>query len=263
MKSSLFTLLLVLVFALPSSAQMKNPCNPCSKKGVVFHINDKMGRNTVTFKSEAPLEDIIGTSNQIKGYIAFDPQHAEKGGHGEFAVAVASLNSGIPLRDEHIQSANWLDASKYPNITFKIKDTKGLKKVKSSAGSATYEVSIVGDLSFHGKTKQVVVPGRITYLKESEKTRTKLPGDLLAVRASFNVNLSDFGVTGPTGADLIGSKVGDTIELAVSLVGSTAAAAMAGNPCNPCGGKAKNPCNPCGDKAKNPCNPCGGKAKKS
>ena len=61
-------------------------------------------------------------------------------------------------------------------------------------------------------------------------------------------------------ADLVGSKVGETIQIDVSVMGSTVSASMAANPCNPCGGKAAmNPCNPCGGKAaKNPCNPCGG-----
>ncbi len=97
MKSLLFTLLLAFVFVLPLSAQtqnpcnprskkkqVQNPCNPCGKAGTVFHVNDPMGRNSVTFKSRAPLEDIIGTTNQITGYINFDPQDWDKGGHGKW-----------------------------------------------------------------------------------------------------------------------------------------------------------------------------------
>ena len=92
-----------------------------------------------------------------------------------------------------------------------------------------------------------------------------MPGDLLAARASFEVSLADFGIAGPKGMDLVGSKVGETIQIDVSVMGSTVSASMAANPCNPCGGKAAmNPCNPCGGKAAmNPCNPCGGKAAKN
>ena len=249
MKSLLFTLLLAFVFVLPLSVQAQNPCNPCGKAGTVFHVNDPMGRNSVTFKSQAPLEDIIGTTNQITGYINFDPQNPDKGGHGKLTVAVASLNTGIPLRNEHLLGADWLDASKYPDITIEIEKVKDIKKVKSTKGSATYDVTIVADLSIHGKTRRVDVAGRITYLKESEQTRTKLAGDLLAMRATFAVNLNDFDITGPKGSGLIGSKVGETIEIEVSVLGSTSEA-MAANPCNPC--------NPCKGKAKkNPCNPCG------
>jgi hypothetical protein len=93
------------------------------------------------------------------------------------------------------------------------------------------------------------IPGRLTYLQESDLTKTKLPGDLLAARANFDVKLSDFGVTGPKGMGIIGTKVGETISVEASLVGTSAAGTMAENPC---GGKAQNPCNPCGGKKKKP-----------
>jgi hypothetical protein len=117
----------------------------------------------------------------------------------------------------------------------------------------------VADFTLRGKTKRLEIPGRLTYLKESAMTKTKLPGDLLAACANIDVNLSDFGVTGPKGMGLSGTKVGETISVEASLVGTSAAGTMAENPC---GGKAQNPCNPCGGKARNPCNPCGGKKKK-
>ncbi|KAA0220230.1 YceI family protein [candidate division KSB1 bacterium] len=264
MKFRSFILFSVLVLISLANAQTKNPCNPCSKalQGSVFQFNDKMGRNTVTFKSQAPLEDIIGTTNQVSGHVAFDPQHPEKGGHGEFTISVASLNTGIPLRDEHLRSADWLDANAHPNVKLEIKETKNFKPVKVTNESATYDATLVADFTLRGKTKRLEIPGRLTYLKENAVTKTKLPGNLLAARASFDVKLSDFGVSGPKGMGLIGTKVGETISVETSLVGTSAAGAMAANPCNPCGGKAMNPCNPCGGKAKNPCNPCAGKKKK-
>jgi polyisoprenoid-binding protein YceI len=246
--------------------------NPCgSKTGMVFHVDDPMARNTVTFKSTAPLEDIIGTSNDIAGKIWFDPKNPEKGGHGELVVPVASLNTGIPLRDDHLRGADWLNADRFPDIVLKINRIGDIRKVRSTDGIDTYDLIIYGDFSFHGKTLPVEFPGRITYLQESEMTKMKMPGNLLAARASFEVPLKAFGVTGPSGMNLIGSKVGKTIEIDVSLMGNTASAmAGAGNPCggkevagagNPCGGKATAGAgNPCGGKAmKEVGNPCGAK----
>jgi len=252
----------------PCGEKAANPCgekamavNPCfAKVGQVFYVNDPMGRNSVTTESAAPLEDIVGTSNQVSGYIVLDPAHPEKGGRGEISVPVASLSTGIPLRDEHLRSADWLNAATYPNITLTISDTKKLKKVKETDGAKTYDVKLKGELSLHGRTRPVEISGRFTYLKESDKTRSRQAGDLLAVRANFEIPLSDYGVTGPKGMSIIGSKVGETISVAVSFVASNQKPlAMAGNPCgdkasNPCGSKASNPC---GGKAANPCNPCG------
>lgn len=235
-----------------SAAQPTVPVNPChAKQGTVFHIGDAMGRDTITFTSQAPLEDIVGMTNRIGGYVVFDPADPAKGGHGEFIIPVTSLDSGIPLRDEHLRSAMWLDAETYPNITFRIDETRLITLIKETTAFKTYDVLLVGGFTLHGVTKQVEIPGRVTYLKESEKTKEKMPGDLLAVRASFEIRLADFGIISPPGSDLIGTKVGETISLQVSMIASNRNPSAAGNPCNPC--------NPCSKKAKNPCNPCGGK----
>ena len=256
-------LALVLALSVEAPAQ-SNPCNPCGGKGAMkghgmaFVVDDPMNRNTVTFKSTAPLEDIVGVSNQVSGKLFFDPAKPEAGGSGMLSVPVASLGTGIPLRDEHLASAAWLDAGGSPNITFNIVEVKNVKPLKVTAEAKTFDVVAVGDFSLKGKSKRISVPARITWLKESEATKKRQPGDLLAARATFDVNLADFGVTGPAGMDVIGSKVGETVSVELSVVGSSAAGAMAENPC---GGKkqAMNPCNPCGgkEKAGMATNPCG------
>ena len=94
--------------------------------------------------------------------------------------------------------------------------------------------------------------------KESETTKQRLTGDLLAARTTFDLALADFGITGPDGMKLIGSRVGEKVTVDVSVIGSSTGSPTADNPC--AGKSAMNPCNPCGDKgAMNPCNPCGSK----
>lgn len=215
----------------------QNPCNPCgkmagkgasvsvnpchAKMGSVFYVADPMNRNTVTFKSQAPLEDIVGTTNEISGYVVFDPNQPNKGGRGMLKVPVASLKTGIPLRDEHLQSPDWLNARQFGEIVFEITDVKKIKETKASSGAKTFDLTLVGNLTVHGKTARVETPARVTYLLESPQTKMKLPGNLLAARTSFAVKLSDFGVTGMQG--VVGSRVSDSIQIDVSFTGSTAA----------------------------------------
>lgn len=247
-------LALVLTLSVDASAQ-SNPCNPCGKNS--FVVNDPMNRNSVTFKSTAPLEDIIGISNQVSGKLFFDPAKPDAGGSGMLRVPVASLDTGIPLRDEHLAGADWLDAGGSPDISFTILEVKNVKPLKVTDAAKTFEVVAVGDFSLKGKTRRLSVPARITWLKESEATNKRQPGDLLAVRANFDLALADFGITGPAGMDIIGSKVGETVSVEMSVVASTASGDMAGNPCGD--KQAMNPCNPCG--GKQAMNPCGGKHK--
>jgi polyisoprenoid-binding protein YceI len=227
-----------------------------------FHVSDPMGRNSVSFTSEAPLEDIVGTSREISGYLVFDPQNPTHDSHGELRVPVASLNTGIPLRDEHLQGKDWLDADGYPDIVLVIDKVADIKVIEKTADYQTYDLNIQGELTIHGHTQKVKIPGRLTYLMASDKTRQVMPGDLLAARADFDVALADFGVTGPRGAGIVGSKVGESISINVSFRATNASQQMADNPC---GGKASSASNPCGGKATttqaaSAANPCGGKA---
>ena len=268
----------------PCGGKAQNPCNPCNpcggtgvgtvpvnpchaKVGTVFYIADPKGTNVATFTSEAPLEDTVGHTNQVGGYIVFDPSNPKRSGRGVVTVPVASLKTGIPLRDQHMRSAAWLDAAAHPNMTFHIDETKDWKEIKKTSEFQTYDVTLVGRFELHGKSKRLEAPARFTYLQESAMTKTKAPGDLVHGKAKFTIRLSDFGVTGPAGMNIIGTKVSDTPSIEIRFVASSSkpSAGNPCNPCNPCGKKAKNPCNPCnpcGEKAKNPCNPCGGKRRR-
>jgi len=253
----------------PCGDKAANPCNPCAgkaavamnpcfaKMGTVFHVDDPMHRNMVTFTSKAPLEDMVGTANALTGYLVFDPNNPNKGVRGSVAVPVKKMDTGIPLRDEHMQNEAWLNAEQHSHIKFTVTESNDLKLVKRGDGFSTYDVTLVGPFTVNGVTKQREIPARIVYLEESEKTKTKRPGNLLAVRSDFQVPLADHKIKGFEG--VVGSKISDSIEVEVSIFASDQAPGGAANPCNPCGGKAANPCNPCGGKAANPCNPCAGK----
>ncbi len=238
----------------PCGGKAANPCNPCSgkdaqapkvavnpchaKMGTVFHVDDPMNRNTATFTSEAPLEDMTGTTNTLSGYLAFNPNNPIMGIRGSIAVPVVSMKTGIPLRDEHMRSSDWLNAAEHPLITFEIEDTRNVRPVRREAGFATYNMTLIGPFTVNGVTRRVEIPARVTYLKESEKTRAKRPGNLMAVRADFNVPLSAHQIRGFEG--VVGSRVSDEIEVEVSIFASDRPESSAANPCNPC--------NPCGGK---------------
>ena len=187
-------------------------------RGTVFYVADPMGRNAVTFKSEAPLEDILGTSNELTGYVVFDPNQPSKGARGQLTVPVASLRTGIPMRDEHLRGADWLDAAAQPDIRFVIDNVKDVRVVKATGGARTFDLKLAGSLSIHGHTRRIEVPARVTYLVESEQTRMRVPGNLIAGRTSFDVSLKDFEVRGMQGA--VGPKVSETITIDVSFFAS-------------------------------------------
>lgn len=176
-----------------------------------FNFEDK--RNQATFFSTTPLEDVTGISNAVSGKVTFDVSDI-KTLKGSISIPVASLDTGIELRNEHLVSANWMDAESYPNITFNIKSVSDVKVEADNKLSA----KVTGDFTAHGVTKEVVASATITYLVESEQTKQRAPGDLLGVQASFNVTLSDYDIENM----IIGQKVAEEIQITINMVGSNA-----------------------------------------
>ena len=183
-----------------------------SKGEQTFSFKDKMGRNQATFFSTTPLEDITGMSTDVWGTVSFDIEDVENTLKGEILISTASLKSGIDLRDEHISSADWLDAEKFPTISFKIKEVTGIEKIEDNKLKA----KVLGEFTVHGVTMEVESEVTLVYLEENEMTKMRLPGDLLGVRAKININLSDYGIQHM----VLDQKVSDEIEINVNIVGS-------------------------------------------
>ncbi len=177
-----------------------------------FNFEDPNGRNQATFFSTTPLEDINGTASGISGKVSFNPADFAKTLKGKIIVKVESINTGIELRNHHMKSPAWLDAEKYPDITFEILSISDLKQT----GDNKLEFKVKGNFTLHGVTKEVIADADAAYLEESEETQKRAPGDLFGVRAKFSVKLSDFGISN----QLIGNKVAENVDVGVNIIGS-------------------------------------------
>jgi polyisoprenoid-binding protein YceI len=178
-----------------------------------FNFTDDHGRNQASFYSGTPLEDITGLSNDVKGSVTFNVNDI-KTLKGKVSVSIASIKTGIDMRDEHMRSAGWLNAESFPETSFEIKKISDIKSVADNKLTA----KVTGDFTLHGVTKEVVADVTLTYLDENEQTKMRTPGDLFGVNAKFNVKLSDYGVNNK----VVGQKVSENIEVSVSVVGSNA-----------------------------------------
>ena len=174
-------------------------------------LNDNP-RNQATFFSTTPFEDFTGLTDDIKGTATFNVSDISTL-KGSFVVTVASMKTGISLRDKDMKSEEWLDAEEYPEITFTIKKVSDIKTTEDNK----LQAEVTGDFTVHGVTKDIVTDATMTYLDENEKTRAVAPGDLLGVEAKFTITLSDYDVDNI----VLGRKVSDKIDVTVNLVGSS------------------------------------------
>lgn len=171
----------------------------------VFTIdNQKLAyRNVATVESVSEFETFTGKTNGVSGFIKFDPT-TRKGG-GKIMIDVASIDTGIPLRNEHMKSEGWLNAAKYPNITF-----EALSRTKK--GKDMY--SITGTLSLHGVTKTITVPVRLRYREAGAATKAAgFSGDVVQLNTRFPIMLSDYGIMIP---DMAKGKVSNEVTLSLS-----------------------------------------------
>jgi polyisoprenoid-binding protein YceI len=163
-----------------------------------------------TVESNTEFEDFIGRTDKVTGSISFDP--ATRKGSGTITVDAKSISTGIDLRDDHMRSANWMDTEKHPTIKF------ATTKVTHKSGN-TYEVE--GNLTMKGVTKKVKTNATVTHRKASAATAAAgFKGDVVQVKTTLNVRLSDYSVTIPAPAR---GKVAPTVKLNLSVFGQTGA----------------------------------------
>jgi len=183
-----------------------------------FVVDDPGGRNMVKFESKAPLEQVIGTSSKITGTISFDPQEVIKTAKGDLVVDLTSLKTGISLRDEHLQSADYLNVVQYPKATLTILSVESDDRKSINPGQ-TVPVTAKGQLNLHGVEKEVTITGTVSYLSEiPEMVKMGYPGDLLNVDASFKINLSDFCIQRP---QFLMLKLSEEIIVSVNFTATT------------------------------------------
>lgn len=176
-------------------------------------LSDKVGKNQFEWTSEAPLEKIVGTAEGISGTLTLNPRNPATL-RGSISAQVVTMKTGNDTRDGHLKSPTWLDATKYPKITF---TASSVSNVKPAGNKFTADVT--GNFTLHGVTKQLTVPVTLQYIDESAKTRERAPGDLIMMTAAFNISLKDYNVAGSKG--VIGNQVGDHIQINAKLFGST------------------------------------------
>lgn len=126
----------------------------------------------------------------------------------DVTIDASSIDTRDAKRDAHLKSADFFDVQKFPTLTFKSK--------KVEKGKQAGHVTLVGDLTIHGVTKQVA------FDVTGPSPEMKAPWGQIRVgaEASAKINRKDFGLTWNKALEAGGVLVGDdvNIDFAVELV---------------------------------------------
>src|SRR5580658_7262505 len=145
------------------------------------------------------VSTVRGAFTNVSGTVHYDAANPGKSSI-QATIESASVDTRVEMRDNDLRSPRFLDAQKYPTITFQS------KKVEV-AGEG--KLKVTGDLTIHGVTKEVVldVDGPTPAIKDPMgKDRLRM-----GASATTKINRNDFGVSALPGA------VGDDITITLDI----------------------------------------------
>ena len=157
--------------------------------------------SSVTFSIRHLLTPFQGRFQKFTGSISYDAAQPAASSV-EFSIETASIDTNNGKRDDHLRSADFFDAEKFPTLTFKSEKVTAKSKE---------ELEVTGSLTVHGVTKSVTVPVKVLGVipaKDSKKA---------GFSAQFTVNRKDFGIVWNKVLDAGSALLGDDVTLTVIL----------------------------------------------
>lgn len=151
----------------------------------------------------AGITNVRGRFHEFEGRLVVAEDGSVSAGG---TVQVASVDTGVGMRDEDLRGPNYFDAETYPQITF---------RATSADLSDPEEIRIAGGLTMHGVTRDIVLTGEVLGTEVDDEGYTRV-GLTLATRISRAEWGMRFSAVLGSGNVLVGDKV--TLTLEVSAV---------------------------------------------
>ena len=158
--------------------------------------------STIGFKvKHLMITNVKGAFDKFKGTIVIDDADVTKS-KVNVSIEMASVNTGIAKRDDHVRSGDFFDAAKFPVMTFES------TKVERTG---TDKLKVTGNLTIKGVTKQVVlnVDGPSGEVKSPQGVAKR------GASAVATINRQDFGVSWNKKLDAGGAVVADEVQISI------------------------------------------------
>jgi polyisoprenoid-binding protein YceI len=144
---------------------------------------------------------VQGRFKDFNGTVNFDDKDVRRS-TVEFAAKIESIDTGVEARNKHLRTADFFDAAKYPEMTFK--STKVEKKGKGYL--------MTGDLTIKGVTKQVAFPFNIT-----GAVKDPWGGTRFGISAETVINRRDFGINYGNALPAGGFDVANEVHVSLQI----------------------------------------------
>lgn len=140
---------------------------------------------------------VYGRFTDIKGTLIVDKDPAKSS--VTITVNADSLDTGVPDRDKHLKSPDFLNTKQFPTITFKSQRIQTI-------GKNRYRVT--GNLTLHGVTRPITVT--VTKVGEGKNFKGM---QVIGFETTFVIRRSQFGMKG------LMNIAADEVTLTVAIMG--------------------------------------------
>lgn len=155
----------------------------------------------ISFEVNHFFTPVEGYFNDYKGELNFDPEDLD-GSSVNFTVKVSSVKTDSDKRDNHLQSGDFFDAKKFPEMKFA---STGFSKSGNS-------YVVAGNLTIKDVTKSVEIPFDLLGMGDHP---FKKGHKLIALKGGLKINRNDFGVG--TGSWAATAVVGEEVTVKIVL----------------------------------------------
>ncbi|WP_321313605.1 YceI family protein [Halarcobacter sp.] len=143
------------------------------------------------------ISNVKGDFTKYEGEIDFDPK-SKTFNKLNAVVSVNSIDTGIEDRDNHLKSADFFYAQKFPNIIFNMK---------------TYEDGkVIGELTMRGVTKEVELE-----VEELATVRDLKGNNRVGFSLKGKVNRMDYGLKWNKALEFGGVAVGEDVKILIEV----------------------------------------------
>jgi polyisoprenoid-binding protein YceI len=171
------------------------------------------------FKTDAPLETIVGTTSgeAVTGSLIVDPARPQ-GATGSVRVDLTTLKTGIEKRDADMRAKNYLDTEVEAN-KYAVFEVKGVEASGALEPGRETPAKVRGVLTIKGKPVEIVADARVTYqkltLEQLESTRRfGFTSDMIRVKSILRTTFTDHGMQVP---QVLFLKLPNDIQLEAEL----------------------------------------------
>ncbi len=144
------------------------------------------------------ISNVRGAFTGVKGTVVYDSDNPSAS-TVEAEIDASSINTFDEKRDGHLKSADFMDVTTYPKMTF-----RSTRVEKAGDG-----VKITGDLTVHGVTKPVV----LNVDEVAPEAKDPWGNTRVGASAKTKINRSEFGLSWNAALETGGFLVGDELKL--------------------------------------------------